>query len=188
MRFPGISARNGQLRRAEEALETDAYAGFGEVHIHTPSNLDSPRLQKLIRRLPEKGLYFHAHARYDVITRIFKISPNVKIIWAHAGFDTPDVVGRMMDTYENLWADLSLREFGTLDDVGIADAEGINPQWKALFLRHPDRFMVGSDTWNVQRWLGLKSIIDENRIWLGALPKDVADQIAHQNGERLFGR
>ena len=142
----------------------------------------------MIRCLADKGLFFQAHARHDVITQIFKMSPNVKIIWAHAGFDIPDVVGRMMDTHENLWADLSLREFGTLDDEGIADAKGINPEWKSLFLRHPDRFMIGSDIWNIQRWRGLKGIIDANRIWLGALPKNVADQIAHQNGERLFGR
>lgn len=180
--------RPDKLKLAEEALETGEYMGFGEVHIHSPVNLANPRLLSLIRRLTDKGLFFHAHARHDVITRIFKMSPNVKIIWAHAGFDMPDVVGRMMDTHENLWADLSLREFGTLDDEGIADAEGINPEWKSLFLRHPDRFMIGSDTWNIQRWLGLKGIIDANRIWLGALPKDVADQIAHQNGERLFGR
>ena len=61
-------------------------------------------------------------------TQIFKISPNVKIIWAHAGFDTPDVVSRMMDTHKNLWADLSLREFGTLDDAGIADADLMSRQ------------------------------------------------------------
>ena len=180
--------RSDQLRLAEEALETGKYMGFGEVHIQSPINLRNPRVLNLIRHLTDKGLFFHAHARHDVITRIFEISPNVSIIWAHAGFDTPDVVGQMMDKHENLWADLSLREFGTLDDEGIADAKGINPEWKALFLRHPDRFMIGSDTWNVQRWRGLKGIIDENRIWLGALPKDVADQIAHQNGERLFGR
>ena len=177
-----------KLLLAEKALETGEYVGFGEVHIQSPLNLVNPRLRNLIRRLADKGLFFQAHARHDVITQIFKMSPNVKIIWAHAGFDIPDVVGRMMDTHENLWADLSLREFGTLDDEGIADADGINPEWKSLFLRHPDRFMIGSDTWNIQRWRGLKGIIDANRIWLGVLPRDVADQIAHQNGERLFGR
>ncbi len=179
--------RPDQLRRAEEALETGKYPGFGEVHTFSPINLVNPRLQNWIRRLADKGLFFHVHARHDVITRIFEISPDVKIIWAHAGCDTPEVVSQMMDTHAALWADLSFREFGTLDDEGIVAADGIEPKWKALFLRHPDRFMVGSDTWNVQRWLGLKGIIDENRLWLGYLPKDVADQIAHQNGERLFG-
>jgi len=47
--------------------------------------------------------------------------------------------------------------------------------------------MIGSDTWDIGRWHGLPGIIDENRMWLGHLPKYVADQIAHQNGERLFG-
>ena len=176
-----------RLRSAEEALESGRHVGFGEVHIHAPINIVDEHVQDLIRRVADRGLFIQVHANQGVITRIFEISPNSKIIWAHAGFDPPDVVGRMMDKQENLWADLSLREFGTLDDDGIIDVEGINLKWKSLLIRHADRFMIGSDTWNVGRWLGLPGIIDENRMWLGHLPKYVADQIAHQNGERLFG-
>jgi hypothetical protein len=87
----------------------------------------------------------------------------------------------MMDAQANLWADLSYRE------MGIIEANGLNPAWKALLIRHADRFMIGSDTWETDRWHGYAGIIDENRYWLGQLPRDVADKIAHQNGERLFG-
>lgn len=176
-----------RLRSAEEALEIGRHIGFGEVHIHAPINLANEHVQDLIRRVADRGLFIQVHADHRVISRIFEISPNSKIVWAHAGFDPPDVVGRMMDNQENLWADLSLREFGTFDDDGIIDVEGINHKWKPLLMRHADRFMIGSDTYNVGRWLGLSGIINENRMWLGHLPKYVADQIAHQNGERLFG-
>ena len=177
-----------RLRSAEETLETGEHMGFGEIHIHAPINIANEHVQDLIRRVADRGLFIQVHADHGVITRIFEVSPNSKIIWAHAGFDPTDVVARMMDKHENLWADLSLREFGTLDDDGIIDVEGINPKWKSLLIRHADRFMIGSDTYNVGRWLGLPGIINENRMWLGHLPKYVADQIAHQNGERLFGR
>ena len=176
-----------RLRSAREAIEAGGYIGFGEVHIQAPINISDKHVQDLIRRAANRGLFIQVHADQAVITRIFEISPNSKIIWAHAGFDSPDVVGQMMDKQRNLWADLSLREFGTDSDDGIIDVDGVNLKWKSLLIRHADRFMIGSDTYNVGRWLGLSGIIDENRMWLGHLPKDVADQIAHQNGERLFG-
>ena len=177
-----------RLRNTEEALVSGVHKGFGEVHIHSPINIADEQVVGLIRNIADRDLFFHVHAGHGVIDRIFEISPNSKIIWAHAGFDPPDVVGHMMDKQENLWADLSLREFGTLDDDGIIDVDGINLKWKSLLIRHADRFMIGSDTYNVGRWLGLPGIINENRMWLGHLPKNVADQIAHQNGERLFDR
>jgi len=177
-----------RLMNARAAIQTDRYKGFGEVHIHAPINTAYKRVQDLIRRVADTGLFIHPHAHHDVISRIFKIAPNSKVIWAHAGFDPPEVIGRMMDRHKNLWADLSYREVDTFDTKGIIDVDGIDPEWKALLIRHADRFMVGSDTWNVGRWKGLQGIIEENRMWLGLLPKDVADKIAHQNGERLFGR
>jgi hypothetical protein len=176
------------LKSAKDALDAGVYAGFGEVHIHAPINIAEDRVRDLIRLVADEGLFIHAHANHRVITRIYEIAPDAKIIWAHAGFDPPDVIGWMMDKYDTLWADLSLREFGALYDEGIIDIEGIDPDWKALLIRHVDRFMIGSDTWDIGRWRGLKGIIDENRMWLGHLPKDIADQIAHKNGERLFGR
>jgi hypothetical protein len=171
-----------RIAGAEAALEADIHQGFGELHIHAPIILESERIRELIKRVAARGLYIQPHADHLVIEKLFEISPTLKVIWAHAGFsDPPEVIGRMMDKYANLWADLSYRE------LGIISADGIDPDWKSLFIRHADRFMIGSDTWSPDRWHGYAMTIDENRMWLGHLPKDVADKIAHQNGERLFG-
>lgn len=171
-----------RLAGAEAALDAGHHHGLGELHIHAPVNLQSERLRALVKRVAKLGLFLQPHSDHRVVTELFKIAPDLKIVWAHAGFsDPPAVVGRMMDTHANLWADLSYREFG------IISVDGIDPEWKALLVRHADRFMVGSDTWQADRWHGYKGIIDENRMWLGELPPATADKIAHQNAERLFG-
>jgi predicted TIM-barrel fold metal-dependent hydrolase len=54
-------------------------------------------------------------------------------------------------------------------------------------MKYPDRFLVGSDTWTDQRWERYGAIMDEYRAWLAELPREVAEQIAFRNAERLFG-
>jgi hypothetical protein len=90
-------------------------------------------------------------------------------------------VGRLLDRYPKLWVELALR-------FDVAPGGNLDPEWRALFLRHPDRFMVGTDTWTTSRWDSLVEEARATRRWLGQLPRDVADQIAYRNGERLFGR
>ena len=48
--------------------------------------------------------------------------------------------------------------------------------------------MVGTDTWANFRWDDYEGLMDLNRRWLGKLPRDVAERIAHGNAARLFGR
>jgi hypothetical protein len=57
--------------------------------------------------------------------------------------------------------------------------------------------MVGTDTWTVgggasgnERWDSFAQIVGRIRAWLAQLPADLAERIAHLNGERfiaLFG-
>ena len=61
------------------------------------------------------------------------------------------------------------------------------PEWRALMLKYPDRFMIGSDTWVNQRWLYYGDLMQGYRTWLGGLPPAVARRIAWDNGARLFG-
>jgi predicted TIM-barrel fold metal-dependent hydrolase len=62
----------------------------------------------------------------------------------------------------------------------------VTEAWRALFARHPDRFVLGSDTWINERWSSYGEILALYRGWLAQLPQDVAAAIAHGNGERLF--
>jgi hypothetical protein len=68
----------------------------------------------------------------------------------------------------------------------VAPGGTLDPAWKALFLRKPDRFMVGTDTWTTSRWDEIRPATAAVQQWLAQLPRDVAEQIAYRNGERLF--
>jgi len=67
----------------------------------------------------------------------------------------------------------------------VAPGGNLDPAWRALFLKYPDRFLVGTDTWINAQWDRLPEILDSFRVWLRQLPPDVAAKIAHGNAERL---
>ena len=72
--------------------------------------------------------------------------PGVKILWAHAGMSaSAQRVGALVDRYPMLWVELALRS-------DVAPGGVLDPGWRQLFLRHPDRFLVGTDTWVTPRW------------------------------------
>jgi hypothetical protein len=88
-------------------------------------------------------------------------------------------VGRLLDRFSNLWVELALRS-------DVAPGGTLDPAWRALFVRHADRFLVGTDTWITSRWETLGNTTKETQDWLIQLPRDVAEKIAHGNGDRLF--
>ena len=53
-------------------------------------------------------------------------------------------------------------------------------------LGRQDRFLVGTDTWVTSRWESVREASDAVQAWLRQLPREVAEQIAWQNGDRLF--
>ena len=165
-----------------DRLETPIYQGIGEFHLHFDGNADAPIVRQTARLAVERGFYLHVHSNAQAIRTIFGYEPEVKILWAHAGLsEPPQVVLEMMDEYQNLWADISIREYQ------IAPAGKLDPVWEALFLKHPDRITIGSDTWIPSRWEQYQDIIEFDRGWLNQLPPDVAQQIAYGNAVRLFG-
>jgi hypothetical protein len=68
----------------------------------------------------------------------------------------------------------------------IASANQLDSKWKTLFLRHPDRFMVGSDTWITSRWESFVTIHENYRHLLNQLPRGIAEKLAYKNGLRLL--
>ncbi len=162
-------------------LEVPIYKGLGEFHIHTPVNADSEIIKMTVQLAVERDIYLHVHSTHEAVEKIFAYEPRAKILWAHAGMsDPPDLVARMFDRYDNLWVDISIREYD------IAPQGKLAPDWEKLFLEHPDRITVGSDTWVNAQWDNYEEIIAFDRHWLAQLPPEVARKIAFDNATRLF--
>jgi hypothetical protein len=109
-------------------------------------------------------------------------APRARLIWAHTGIGGPPVarVEALLAKYPLLMGELSYRPGLT------CEGEKLCPEWRALLLKHPTRFMIGSDTWINQRWLEYDGLMQGYRRWLGELPLDVARRIAWGNGAQLF--
>ena len=71
---------------------------------------------------------------------------------------------------------------------GLTEGGPLTPVWRRLFTAHPDRFVVGSDTWINGRWDNCDALISGYRAWLAQLPRDAAEKIAFRNAERLFAK
>jgi len=169
----------------QELIETEYkrgyYAGVGEFHLSGRAAA-TKWVKRTVDFAVEKNLYLHAHADDEALEILFSHNPKARIIWAHTGFSTPaDKVAAYLERYPALWCELSYR-------YGIADGGKLTPEWKRLFERYPDRFLLGSDTWISQRWDSYGSIMADYRTWLAQLPRGVAEKIAFRNAEQLFKR
>lgn len=164
----------------EERLRGGVYKGIGEFHL-SAEDVGTPVIKRLAEAAARQRLFFHAHVDEVGVERLLRFYPQVRVLWAHAGMSAPaGAVGRLLDRFPNLWVELALRF-----DVALAGT--LDPEWRTLFLRHPDRFMVGTDTWTTTRWEELIGELQDTRRWLIQLPSKIAEQIAYRNGERLFG-
>ena len=158
------------------------YRGIGEFHIYGKS-AQSDWVKKMVDFAVERNLYLHAHCDEEALLTLFKHNPKAKIIWAHTGFSVaPARVAELLDEHKDaLWGELSYRG-------GITGGDGkLTSDWRNLFARYSDRFLLGSDTWINERWFGYDTIIKEYRGWLAQLPADQAQRIASGNALRLFG-
>jgi predicted TIM-barrel fold metal-dependent hydrolase len=167
-----------------ELIETEFkrgyYKGVGEFHIYG-SQTENPIAKKTVDFAVQHDLYMLAHSDEAAVINMFAHNPKAKIVWAHTGFSTPvAMVRQMLEKYPTLWCELSYRS-------GISDGSGVSAEWRELFARHSDRFVLGSDTWVNQRWSSYDSTMSEYRAWLAHLPPDQARRIAHGNAERLYG-
>ena len=104
-------------------------------------------------------------------------------MWAHTGIGgaEPARVDRLLAQYPGLMGELSYRPGLTCDGGKLC------PEWRALMLKYPTRFLIGSDTWVNQRWQYYDELMKGYRVWLGDLPAEVARGIAWNTGAALYG-
>ena len=68
----------------------------------------------------------------------------------------------------------------------VCDGGQLCPEWRDLLLKHPTRFVIGSDTWVRQRWQHYEAQMWDYRTWLGGLA-NVAQRVAWGNAAALLG-
>lgn len=158
------------------------YRGIGEFHLSGQAAAN-PWVKRIVDFAVTNGLFLHCHCDAEALDILFTHNPAARIVWAHTGFSLePARVEALLGRYSELWGELSYRG-------GITDSTGrLTDEWRGLFERHPDRFLIGSDTWIDQRWTDYEAIIAGYRGWLAQLPPPVATRIAHGNARALFGQ
>jgi hypothetical protein len=162
----------------ERRLARPIYRGIGEFHL-VGIEARSPVVRQVAELARRHGLFLHCHCDAEAIEILLGLVPGVRVLWAHAGMGAgPDEVGRLVRVWADLFVELALRS-------DVAPGGQLDPAWRDLFLRQPDRFMVGTDTWIPSRWVGYVEVQADTRVWLRQLPADVARRLAIENAESL---
>ena len=162
----------------EDRVRRFRWVAVGEFHLFA-SQTGKAVPQRMVDLAQQHNLLLHAHSDAGAVDAIFAQWPEARVLWAHAGFVGPDIVGPMLAKHANLWTDLAFRSEhayrGRVDD-----------DWRSLFTAFPDRVMVGTDTFTPERWYHVVEHADWTRQWLADLPPGLAERIAWRNGEAMI--
>ena len=178
-----------QMVQAELARVTPAgpYQGLGEFHLYDSANANGPVARQLMALADTRSLAVMAHVDDVAIDLLMANIPSkgqqTRLIWAHTGIGGTPVarVDALMARYPMLMGELSYRP-GLTCDGGM-----LCPEWRALLLKYPNRFVIGSDTWVNQRWQYYDELMQGYRTWLGGLPPEMARAIGWGNAAGWFG-
>lgn len=162
------------------------YRGLGEFHLYDSADANGPVAKKLIVLAEQRQLAVLAHVDDVAIDLLMANAPSkgrdLRLIWAHTGIGGAPIerVQALLERYPLLMGELSYRPGLTCGDGTLC------PEWRALILKYPGRFVIGSDTWVNQRWSAYDEIMRGYRTWLADLPPDVAQRVAWGNAAALF--
>jgi len=166
------------LNYVESLLKKNRYASIGEFHLNgDDALLDIPR--RVVELAAEHNLILHAHSDAAAIENLLSLDNTVKVLWAHAGFESPEFVSDMLSRHDRLWVDLAFRS-----EVGSGGS--LTAEWLDLFETHPTRVMLGTDTYTPERMYYLPEHASSSRVWLGTLPDNLAENIAWKNAHELI--
>ena len=163
------------------------FRGIGEFHLYDSANADGPVARKLMQLAEDRQLAVLAHVDDKAVDLLMAHTASrgqrLRMIWAHTGIGGAPVarVDQLMARYPLLVGELSYRPGLT------CEAGKLCPEWRALILKYPNRFVIGSDTWINQRWEAYDQLMAGYRTWLGDLPAGVARKVAWDNAAGLFG-
>jgi len=150
----------------ERRLAGGGFRGVGELNIvHFPSAnfpeteysplhpINLAIFELMARRFPNLPVMLHCEVTYvKELSELLARFPQVKVLWAHAGYAPLFLTERMLARHPNLTMELSMRTFEnhprSPDYWILRDRETVWPGWLKLIERHPQRFVVGTDSSN----------------------------------------
>jgi len=178
---PATWARDGTtVAYMQATYRRGVHRGIGEIHL-SPGEVDLPVVRAVLDLAVNERLWLLVHTDARGIDEVMAyVRGRTRVLWAHAGqFASPDEIRRLIERHATLWVELAGR-------TDIVAGGAIDPAWRALFVAHADRFLVGSDTWINPQWERLEDIHAGTQSWLAMLPADVARRIASGNADELF--
>lgn len=181
----------------EAALAKGKVHALGEIHVRQVSRKidrdpSAPAFLKLLEVAARHGLPVIIHdelndAAAANLSRALAAQPKAVIVLAHAGETTPAKLEPMLALHGNLMVDLSGMHFQR--KPALASETGpLDPAWKALIEKKPDRFLMGIDVWAPR--LFEPAMLDRLMKWtrriLGELSPTVAERLAYRNAVKLY--
>jgi predicted TIM-barrel fold metal-dependent hydrolase len=187
----------GQPSRLDALLTSKQYRAAGEVHVRQESRkidrrADDPAFVRVLDVAAKHGIPVVIHCELTVeaassLEAALQKHPKAVIVVAHAGASDPTIIAGLLTRNPNLVADLSGMHYQR--NPRLASEKGpLDPAWKALIEKFPDRFLMGIDVWAPR--LFDPATLDRLMAWtrrvLGELPPEVAQKVAYRNAARLF--
>ena len=204
--------RKGYYRMLDEELANPAFRAMSEIIVvHARKGqkapqvvlaASAPQVQEAIRRGIAKGwpVVLHYELRWlgSAAERIAEIE---SLLAAHPGHPFalihmaqlgPDEAARLLAAHPNLHFLTS--HANSIADAGsrqpwtnMFDGEALKPEWQALMVKYPERFVLAFDNVWYTDWS--EHYAAQAALWrkaLGGLPPQVAHAVAHGNAERLW--
>lgn len=168
--------------RVRARLAEGVWFGIGELHIFS-RDARSSVLEELVRIAHEHDLMLMIHGDSEIIDRVFELVPEARVLWAHLGtIPVPSLVDRTLTRHHDraLWVDTSVRDERIAPDGVLLD------DWRTLFERHPERFVVAVDTFSTNRWRNYGEVVATIRTWVDTLPDELARRLLHDNAAAML--
>ena len=187
----------GQAAKLDALLISKQYRAAGEVHIRQESRkidrrADDPAFARVLEVAAKHGIPVVIHCELTAeaassLEAALQKHPKAVIVLAHGGSAEPTTLEGPLNRNPNLLVDLSGMHYQRTPRLA-SETGPLDPAWKALIEKYPDRFLMGIDVWAPRLFepATLDRLLAWTRRILGELPPDVAQKIAHRNAARLF--
>jgi predicted TIM-barrel fold metal-dependent hydrolase len=183
--------------RLDAALAGGKAHALGEIHVRQVSRkIDrdpgAPAFIKFLEVAAKHGVPLVIHdelndAATAALGKALAAQPRAVIVLAHAGDATPARIEPLLARHPNLIVDLSGMHFQR--KPALATETGpLDPAWKTLIEKMPDRFLMGIDVWAPRLFepAMLDGLMKWTRRILGELSPAVAEQVAFRNAAKLY--